>query len=127
MGSSRSAETSRAAARSRRAGPSDRARGGSGCTARGGGARRRRPRRDLYDRADLVVVDAVDDRDDEDDVDARLVQVVDGPELDVEEIAHLAMVVRLVAHAVELQIDEAKPRFFRGGAELRLLREADPV
>ena len=74
--------------------------------------------RELDDRADLVVVDRVDDRDDEGDVDAGRVQVLDRAQLHVEEVADLAVRVRLVADAVELQVGDAQAGL------LRLLREA---
>ena len=58
------------------------------------------------DRAHLVVVHAVDDGDHQHDVDAGAVQVLDRAQLDVEEVADLAMAVGLVADAVELQVAE---------------------
>ena len=75
-----------------------------------------RDERDLFrileskanDRADLVVIDAVDQRRHENDVNARLVQVVDRTQLDVEKIADLAVRVGVVADTVELQINESK-------------------
>ena len=65
--------------------------------------------RELEDVADLVVVDGVDDRHHERDVDAGCVEVLDRAQLDVEEVADLAVLVVLVADAVELQVGEAQP------------------
>ena len=64
--------------------------------------------RELDDAADLLVVDAVDDGDDGDDVDAGLVQVLDGLQLHVEQVADLAVRVGGVADAVELQVGVAQ-------------------
>ena len=77
--------------------------------------------------SDLLVVDAVDDGDDRHDVDAGGVQILDGAQLDVEEIADAAVRVRRVADAVELQIGVAKPSFCRGLRELGTLGELDAV
>src|SRR5688572_30498046 len=59
-----------------------------------------------YDRTNLVVVNAVDQRGHEDDVDAGLVQVVDRTELNVKQVADLAVRVCVVADTVKLQIYE---------------------
>ena len=83
--------------------------------------------RELDDRPDLVVVDAVDDGDDEADVDAGRVEVLDRAQLDVEEVADLAVRVGLLADAVELQVGDAQAGLARLPRELRLLREADAV
>ena len=80
------------------------------------------------DRPDLVVVVAVDHGvDDEHHVDPRGVQVLDGALLHVEEIADLAMRVRLVGDAVELEVREAEASGLRLLRELRVLRETDAV
>ena len=55
------------------------------------------------------------------------VQVLDRAQLDVEEVADLAVRVGLVADAVELQVGDAQPGLVGGLGELRLLREADAV
>ena len=55
------------------------------------------------------------------------VQVLDRAQLDVEEVADLAVRVGLVADAVELQVGDAQARRRGGLGELRLLREADAV
>src|SRR5260370_6204534 len=59
---------------------------------------------EIYDAANLLVVDAVDDGGDGNDVDAGLVQVMDGLERHVECVADLAVRVRGVADAVELEL-----------------------
>ena len=78
-------------------------------------------------RPDLLVVDAVDDRHDRDDVDAGRVQVLDRPQLDVEQVADAAMRVGGVADAVELQIGVAQARFGGRLREVEALREFDAV
>ena len=67
--------------------------------------------RELDDASDLLVVDAVDDGDDRNDLDAGLVQVLDGLQLHVEQVADLAVRVGGVADAVELQIGVAQAGF----------------
>ena len=62
------------------------------------------------DAAHLVVVDGLHDRDDQAHVDARRVQVLDGAQLHVEQVADLAVRVRLLADAVELQVGDAHAR-----------------
>ena len=83
--------------------------------------------RELDDAADLLVVDAVDDGGDRDDVDAGLVQVFDGPQLHIEQIADLAMRVGGVADAVELQIGVAQTGFRGGAANSGLLANSMPL
>ncbi len=77
--------------------------------------------------ADLVVVDVVDDGDDQDDFDAGFVHVLDGAELDVKEIADLAVAVGVVADAVELQVGVAHACFKGLLAEFLALGELDAV
>src|SRR6185295_9581382 len=60
--------------------------------------------REANDRANLIVVDAVYECRNEHDLNARFVQVVDGPHLHVEEVADLAVAIGVVADTVELQI-----------------------
>src|SRR6185369_14478965 len=79
------------------------------------------------DRADLIVVDTVDERRDQHDLNAGFVQVVDGPHLHVEEVADLAMAVRVVADTVELQVDVTQTSFSSLATELFTLRELDSV
>ena len=62
-------------------------------------------------RAHLLVVDAVDDRDDRNDVDAVRVQVLDRPQLHIEQVADGAMRIGGVADPVELQIGIAQTGF----------------
>jgi hypothetical protein len=83
--------------------------------------------RELDDRSDLIVVDRVDDRHDEADVDAGGVQVLDRAQLHLEQVADLAMGVRLLGDPVELEVGDAHAGFARLLRELRLLREADAV
>ena len=64
--------------------------------------------RELHDRTDLVVVHVVDDGDHEHDFDTGFVHVFDGAELDVEQVADLAMAVGVVPDAVELEIRVAQ-------------------
>ena len=73
---------------------------------------------ELDDAADLLVVDAVDDGGDGNDFNAGFVQVVDGLELHVEEVADLAVRVGRVADAVELEVDVAEAGFGGGAAKL---------
>ena len=82
---------------------------------------------ELDDAAHLLVVDAVDDGGDGDDLDAGFVQIVDGLELHVEEVADLAVRVGGVADAVELEVDVAQAGFCGGAAELLGLGEFDAV
>ena len=74
--------------------------------------------RELDDAADLLVVDAVDDGGDGDDVDAGAVQVLDGPELDVEQVADPAVRVGGVADAVELEVGVAEAGFGGGSGRI---------
>ena len=74
-----------------------------------------------------MVVDGVDDRHDEADVDPRGVAVLDRAQLDVEEVADLAVSVRRFAHAVELQVRDPQARLARRFRERGVLRQADPV
>jgi hypothetical protein len=75
----------------------------------------------------LIVVDRVHDRHHQDHVDARGVKIFNRAQLHVEEISDLAVAVRLVRHAVELQVRHAQSCLFRGECELAVLREADAV
>ena len=79
------------------------------------------------DRSDLVVVDAVDQRGHKNNVNAGFVQVVDRTQLDVKEVADLAVRVGVVADTVELQINETKTGFGCFAAKFFALRELDTV
>ena len=57
------------------------------------------------DRANLVVVDSVDKRRDQNDLHTRFVKVVNRPHLNVEQVANLAVAIRVIADAIELEID----------------------
>ena len=74
-----------------------------------------------------MVVDGVDDRHHEADVDPRGVAILDRAQLDVEEIADLAMSVRRFADAVELEVGDAQAGLARRLRERRVLCEANPV
>ena len=71
------------------------------------------------DGADLVIVDFVDQGGHQNDLDAGFVHVVDRSQLDVEEIADLAVAVGVVADPVELQVGVAKAGL--GGLARKLL------
>ncbi len=94
-----------------------------------------RDERDLFrivhgepdDRTHLVVIDAVDQCDDEDDLNASLMQVIDGLQLHVEQVADLAMAVRVVADAVKLKVGISKAGFCRFLREFLALGEFDTV
>src|SRR6202023_808327 len=81
--------------------------------------------RELDDRADLVVVDGVDNCHDQAHVDARRVQVFDGPQLDVQEIPDLPVTVGGFGDTVELQIRNAHAGRARMVREGGVLRETD--
>ena len=83
--------------------------------------------RELNDVADLLVVDAVDDGDDRHDIDTRVVQVLDGAQLHVEQVSDQTVRVGFVADAVELQIGVAQSGFGGLAAELGALGELDAV
>ena len=78
--------------------------------------------RELHDTADLLVVDAVDDRDDRHDVHTGVVQVLDGPQLHVEQVTDQQVGVGSVPDAVELQVCVAQTGVGRGAGEVRVLR-----
>src|SRR5271166_2505197 len=67
--------------------------------------------RELNDAAHLLVVEVVDDCDDGNNLDAGLVQVLNGLQLHIEQIADEAMRVGRVADAVELQVGIAQTGF----------------
>ena len=82
---------------------------------------------ELDDVADLLVVDAVDDGGDGDDFNAGFMQVIDGLEFDVEQVADLAVTVGGVADAVELKVDVAEASFGGGAAKLLALGELNAI
>ena len=82
---------------------------------------------EIDDRPHLVVVDVVDQRDDQNDFDTGRVEVLNGAELDVEQVADLAMAVRVVADAVELQVGVAEARFKGAVAVGGVLGKLDTV
>ncbi len=83
--------------------------------------------RELDDAANLLVVDAVDDGRHRDDIYAGFVQIIDGLQLYVKEVADLAVRVGSVADAVELEVNVAETGFGGGAAELFALRELNAV
>ncbi len=83
--------------------------------------------RELDHAADLLVVEAVDDGDDRHDVHARGMEVLDGAQFDVEQVAHASMRVGGVADAVELQIRVAQAGLGRCSGEVRTLGELDAI
>ena len=83
--------------------------------------------RELHDRAYLIVVHVVDDGGDQHDFDAGFVHVLDGAQLHVEQVAHLAVAVRVVTDAVELQVRVAHAGFEGLLAEFLALGEFDAV
>ncbi len=83
--------------------------------------------RELDDPPHLLVVDAVDDGDDRHDLDAGGVQVLDGLQLNVEQVAYGAVRIGRIADAVELQVGIAHAGFRRLLAELQALGELDAV
>ena len=54
-------------------------------------------------------------------------QIVDGPQLNIKQVAHLAMRVGGIANAIELQIGVAKTGLSSLAAELGRLREFNAV
>src|SRR5208282_2831046 len=83
--------------------------------------------RELDDAADLLVIDAVDDGGYGHDLDAGFVKIVDGLQLDVEQVADFAVRVGGVADAIELEIDVAEAGFSSGAAKLLRLGEFNAV
>ncbi len=83
--------------------------------------------RELDDRPDLIVVDGVDDGHHEADIDPGGVQVLDGAELHIEQVANLAVRVGLFADTVELEVRNAHAGVARLAREVGVLREPDAV
>ena len=82
---------------------------------------------ELDDAANLLVVDAVDDCRYGNDVDAGFVQIVDGLEFYVEQVADLAVTVGSVADAVELEVNVTETGFSSGAAKFFGLCKFDAV
>src|SRR5262249_18513520 len=59
---------------------------------------------ELHHRPYLVVVHVVDDSYHQNDFNTGLVHVFDGPELDVKQVADLAVAIGVIADAIELQV-----------------------
>ena len=83
--------------------------------------------RELDDASHLLVVDAVDDGGDRNDFDTCFVQVVDGLQLYVEQVADLAVRVGRVADAVELKVDVAETGFAAARQSSLLLANSMPL
>src|SRR5687768_7007007 len=83
--------------------------------------------RKTNDRSDLIVVDAVHQRRDENDLNTGFVKVIDGAHLHVEQVADLAVAVRVVSDTVELQVDVTQTRCSSFPAEFFTLRKLDSV
>ena len=82
---------------------------------------------ELDDPADLLVVHAVDDGRDRNDVDAGRMQVLNRPQLDVEQVADQAVRIGGVANPVELQVRVTEARLESRAGEIGTLRELDSV
>jgi hypothetical protein len=78
-------------------------------------------------RAHLLIVDSIDDRDDRHDLHTRIVQVVDGLEFHVEQVADQPVRIGFVSDSIELQVRIPHARFGGLAAELGALRELDAV
>ncbi len=83
--------------------------------------------RELDDASDLLVVDAVHNGDHGNDFDAGFVQVLDGLQFHIEQVADGAVCVGGVADTIELQIGVAHAGFDGLLAELKTLGEFDSV
>src|SRR5262249_37827664 len=79
------------------------------------------------DRSHLIIINAVDQSGNQNDLNARFMQIVDGAHLHVEEIANLAMAVRVVSDTVELQINVTQSCFSSLPAKLFRLGKLDSV
>ena len=82
---------------------------------------------ELDNRPHLIVVHAIEQRCHQHDVDAGIVQIVYGSELDIKQIGDLAMAVRVVAYSVKLKIYIAQPGFIRPLCQGLVLRKLDAV
>src|SRR5207249_5964440 len=82
--------------------------------------------REANDRPDLVVIHPIDECYHKNDFNPRFVEIVDRPQLDVEQIANLAMAIRVVANAVKLQIAKPQTGFRSLAAQIFALGELDP-
>src|SRR6516225_146248 len=83
--------------------------------------------RELNDASDLLVVQAVDNSHYRNDFDAGFVEVLDGLQLHVEQVADEAMRVGSVADAIELQVGVAQTGFSGLLGKFKTLRELDAV
>src|SRR5947209_11352950 len=83
--------------------------------------------RELDNAAYLLIINAVDDGGDRNDVHTGVVQIVDGLQLYVEQIANLAVRIGGVADAVKLEISKAQAGFSSLAAELRRLGKLNSI
>src|SRR5438045_5046861 len=72
----------------------------------------------LNNASNLLIVNAVDDGRNRNNVNAGFMQIVDGSQLNIKQVADLAMRVGSIADAIELQISIAKACFSSLAAEL---------
>src|SRR5437868_2300247 len=82
---------------------------------------------ELDDASNLLVVDAIHNRDNGNDLDTRAMEVVDGLQLNVEQVTHLAVCVGSVADTIELQIRVPHAGFSCLLGELEALGELDTI
>ena len=73
----------------------------------------------MNDASNLLIVDAVDNGGDRNNINAGAMQVVNGPQLYIKQIADLAMGIGGIADAIKLQVSVAKAGFRRLAAEFR--------
>src|SRR5437870_7493160 len=76
-------------------------------------------KRELNDAPHLLIIDAVHDSGDWDDIYAGLMQVMDGAQLHVKQIANLAVGIGRVADAVKLQVSKTQASFGSLAAKFR--------
>src|SRR5436190_2182318 len=83
--------------------------------------------RELNDAAHLLIIDAVHDGGDRNDIYAGLMQVIDGAQLHVKQIANLAMGIGCVADSVKLQVSKTQAGFCSLAAEFRRFGKLNSV
>src|SRR5581483_411593 len=83
--------------------------------------------RELDDAADLLIINTVDDSHNRHDLDTGTMQVIDRLQLHVEQIPDLAVRVRGIADAIELQVGIAQSSFGRLLRKLEALCEFNSV
>ena len=83
--------------------------------------------RKLHYGPDLIVIHVVNDRNHQNDLDAGLVHVLDGAQLHVKQISHLAVAIRVIPNSIELKVGIAQARLERFPAKLLALGKFDPI